>query len=197
MTPYNPDVKYVFVARNPKDVVISFCYHTIGFDTIYHFKDGIFDDYFEVFISGKCDFGDYFKMVPEWFKKSQEKENVHFMLYEDMKKDLRREILKLADFLGNSCRKSLLEDDEKMLKKVIEFSSFEKMSTSGQSISHLFGKASLVIGRHIYHVIKARELAKDSPKQVIFILVSTNCGQNMMVYLHLVIRPNYNFIVWI
>ncbi|CAK8691000.1 unnamed protein product [Clavelina lepadiformis] len=127
MTPHNPDAKYVFVARNPKDVVVSFYYHTVGFDEHYKFKNGTFDDYFGVFLSGGCDSGDYFKMVPEWFKKSQERKNIHFMLYEDMKKDVRSEILKLAEFLDDSYQQSLLENDEELLNKVIEFSSFKKM----------------------------------------------------------------------
>ena len=69
--------------------MVSFYYHTIGFKS-YQYADGKFDDFFEIFLSGKCDSGDYFKYVSEWYQESKTNRNVHMMLYEDMKNDLRR-----------------------------------------------------------------------------------------------------------
>ena len=70
-------------------MVVSFYHHTKGFD-YYNFKDGNFDDFFEVFMAGACDSGDYFKLVPEWFRESQIKSNVYMMLYENMKNDIKK-----------------------------------------------------------------------------------------------------------
>ena len=82
-----------FTARNPKDVVVSFYYHTVGFP-FYDFKEGKFDDYFELFINGKVDFGDYFKMVPEWWEQSKKKKNIHFVLYENLKTNFEEWVVK-------------------------------------------------------------------------------------------------------
>ena len=71
-------------------MVVSFYYHTVGFDEYYNFKTGKFDDFFEVFIDGGCDFGDYFKMVSEWYEESKHKSNVHMTLYEDIKTNAKR-----------------------------------------------------------------------------------------------------------
>ena len=78
-----------FAVRNPKDVAVSFYYHTIGFEEYYHFSDGSFDEFFEIFLSGKCDSGDYFKLASEWYEESKKRSNVYLMLYEDMKNDIR------------------------------------------------------------------------------------------------------------
>jgi len=117
--PWNDETKYIFVARNPKDVVVSFFYHTVGFP-FYEFKEGKFDDYFELFINGQVDFGDYFKMVPEWWEQSKKKKNIHFVLYENLKTNFEEEILKIADFLDNGIKVKLMKDNKNLLKQISE-----------------------------------------------------------------------------
>ena len=56
----------------------------------YDFADGKFDDFFEIFIAGDCDWGDYFKMVSEWYEESKTKKNIYMVLYEDMKNNTKR-----------------------------------------------------------------------------------------------------------
>ena len=60
MVPFNAQAKYVYVARNPFDCAVSFYHHTRGFVKHYEFREGTFDEFFECFIRGEVDFGDYF-----------------------------------------------------------------------------------------------------------------------------------------
>ncbi|KAH9368737.1 hypothetical protein HPB48_004756 [Haemaphysalis longicornis] len=66
LVPKHPEAKYLYVCRNPKDVCVSFFYHTKGLDG-YDFADGKFEDFFEVFLAGETDFGDYFQHVLPWY----------------------------------------------------------------------------------------------------------------------------------
>ncbi|GFX99625.1 sulfotransferase 1C2 [Trichonephila clavipes] len=99
LTPWSPDSKYIFVARNPKDCCVSFYHHTERTPG-YRFQGGEFDDYFELFINGEVDFGDYFDTLLSWYEHRNDP-NVLFITYEQLKKDPRTYILKIAEFLGN------------------------------------------------------------------------------------------------
>ena len=67
MTPYLPQARYIYVARNPFDCAVSFFHHTRGFPKHYDFSDGTFDDFFECFVRGEVDFGDYFDNLMSWY----------------------------------------------------------------------------------------------------------------------------------
>jgi len=116
--PKSDEAKYIFVARNPKDTVVSFFFHTVGFPFYEYQNEDDFDHFFRLFVEGRVDFGDYFEMVPEWWRMSGEKSNIHFLLYEDLKTDFEGEVLKIAEFLGNGMKDRLLQDDKKMLKEI-------------------------------------------------------------------------------
>lgn len=103
LIPKSPSAKYVYVCRNPKDVCVSFFYHTKGF-VAYDFADGSFEDYFDVFTQGANDFGDYFDHVLSWYAHRNDP-NVLFLRYEDIKADPRSQVLKFAAFLGEEYRK--------------------------------------------------------------------------------------------
>lgn len=65
MTPMSPEARYLYIVRNPKDACVSFFHHTQLFDG-YRFVEGTFDDYFDLWIEGKVDYGDYFEHVAGW-----------------------------------------------------------------------------------------------------------------------------------
>jgi len=123
----NPDVKYVVVARHPKDVAVSYYHHIVGFDKTYNWKHGQFNDFFQLFIEGKIPYGDYFKVVPNLWSESQRCKNVYFILYENMKTNYENEIKMLARFLGDDIEKNLLANDEKLLRKITSATSFQSM----------------------------------------------------------------------
>ena len=127
MTPYHPQSKYIYIARNPFDCLVSFYHHTRRFIKHYDFAEGQFDVFFECFIQGEVDFGDYFDNLTSWY----EKENEHFVLfltYEQMKQDIEASIKKIACFIG--CKQVI--EDKFVMKKIISHSSFSSMSRDQQ-----------------------------------------------------------------
>ncbi|MDJ0716441.1 MAG: sulfotransferase domain-containing protein [Prochloraceae cyanobacterium] len=125
MNPYHPEAKYIYVARNPFDCVVSFYHHTRGFVELYNFADGTFDDFFEGFITGKVDFGDYFDNLLSWYEHKNDS-NVLFLTYEYLKENTREGIIKIAYFLGDKCLNTA--NNPENLNNIILQSSFENMS---------------------------------------------------------------------
>ncbi len=129
LTPYHPEAKYIYVARNPFDCVVSFYHHTRGFIKHYDFAEGTFDDFFECFIAGEVDFGDYFDNLVPWYHHKDD-ENVLFLTYEQMKDNPKKEIINIASFLGSKYVKKI--QNKQILNQIITQSSFENMSKNQQ-----------------------------------------------------------------
>ncbi|KAI5670301.1 hypothetical protein M9H77_10665 [Catharanthus roseus] len=102
------DCKIVYITRNPKDTVVS----------LWHFFNSIFrtnQDPFplekavECFCSGIHQYGPFFDHVLQYWGETQKRPNkILFLKYEDLKKDPKGEVKKLADFLG----KPLIDEAE-------------------------------------------------------------------------------------
>ncbi|XP_075539052.1 sulfotransferase ssu-1-like [Dermacentor variabilis] len=122
--PYHKDAKYVYMVRNPRDCCVSFYHHARGIPG-YEFADGSFDDFFEVFIRGETDFGDYFDNLLSWYEHKDDP-NVFFLTYEDLKEDTRGGVLRLARFLGEEYVEAL-EKDPDLLQQVLDKSSLQYM----------------------------------------------------------------------
>lgn len=100
----HPNTKYIYIARNPKEVAIS-QYEIlktkkpfpnnlmIGFN-------GNWDEFFECFIKGNAYYGSWFDHVTEWWA-HRDDENVLFLWYEDLLRDLPAAIRKIATFLSS------------------------------------------------------------------------------------------------
>ncbi|XP_067129640.1 amine sulfotransferase-like [Centruroides vittatus] len=124
LTPYAPESKYVYVARNPKDCCISFYYfstRTVGNVKI------TFDEFFEHFITGKIPYGDYFDHVLSWYN-HRDDSNVLFLTYEEMKQDICAVVKKICVFLG--AEYSELINDNEIMKNIVHFSSFDFMKNT-------------------------------------------------------------------
>ena len=128
----NTNTKYIYVSRNPKDVVVSFYHHTVGFPKHYDFADGQFDTYFNLFLEGKVDHGDYFDFLRQALNHKDDP-NILFLRYETGRQNTKEYILEIARFLDESIYPAkLLADDEKILKMVMEHSSLESMKKDSQ-----------------------------------------------------------------
>ena len=109
--------KYIYVARNPKDVAVSSFHH---YKTLtYEDPNRSWDDHFEDFLAGRLAFGDYFDHVLSWWAHRND-ENVLFVKYEDMKKDLLSAVTKIVRFTGFNL-------DEGIIKEIAFKTTFENM----------------------------------------------------------------------
>lgn len=122
--PNTSSAKYIYCARNPKDVVTSFFHHhvkrrdsddNISFDLTW-------DVFFDCFMNGKVAFGSWWSHVQEWWSHCDES-NVLFLKYEDLKKDLSSNIKLIADFLGQNLSQEKIE-------KIAQAVTFESMNAT-------------------------------------------------------------------
>jgi len=126
MTPHHVDARYLYIARNPFDCAVSFFHHTRGFVKHYDFAEGTFADYFECFLAGEVDSGDYFDHLLAWHAHAAD-QNVLFLTYEGMSADPRAAVETIAEFMGADCVR-----DEAVMSAVLEHSSFASMSREQQ-----------------------------------------------------------------
>lgn len=120
------EAKYVYVARNPWDVCVSF-FHWVTNLSVYEFYDGTFEEFVEAFVDGNFGYGDYFEHVASGYGLKNEP-NVFFLTYEELQTNKRAVVLKLAHFLGEQYGKDL-ENSEELLELLLERSTAEAMKS--------------------------------------------------------------------
>jgi hypothetical protein len=109
--------KTIYTARNPKDMCVSY-YH---YCALVHQLKCSLDEFLDLFLEDKVPIGPYYKHVLEFWNR-RDQENILFLKYEDMKKDLPGIIQKCADFL-NIERKLTSQD----IDNLCQYLKFEKM----------------------------------------------------------------------
>ncbi|XP_045611813.2 sulfotransferase 1B1 [Procambarus clarkii] len=111
--------KVVYVARNPRDVCVSY-YHQQRLVTLAGFL-GDFAQYVDLWCRGLILQAPYWRHVEEgWTRRDHP--NVLFLFYEDMKEDFLRELRRLDTFLGTSLT-------EEQLQEVAKFTALSGMKT--------------------------------------------------------------------
>ena len=111
--------KYIYVARNPKDAAVSFFYHYFSLKLAENIDWPTFASWF---LSGQVYFGSHLDHVLGWWE-HRDNDNVLFLKYEDMKKDIRSAIVRIASFIG----KDLTVEE---VETVIEKSTFSSMKNN-------------------------------------------------------------------
>ncbi|XP_055708857.1 luciferin sulfotransferase-like [Phlebotomus papatasi] len=109
--------RIVYVARNMKDVMVSFYHH---YRNICLFS-GTFSDFAELFMDNRVYFSPFDSHILNFWH-MKDKENILFLTYEDMKTDLPAVIEKTADFLGKSLSRNQIKD----LADHLSFENFSK-----------------------------------------------------------------------
>jgi hypothetical protein len=128
-TPFEAAARYVVIARNPFDCVVSFFHHTRGFPQHYDFADGRFEDFFECFLAGEVDFGDYFAHLQSWQAETA-RDNVRLITYEALRANTAGTIRRIAAFLGPDAVDAVA--DEAALAAVIRETGLKSMQRDQQ-----------------------------------------------------------------
>jgi methylamine dehydrogenase accessory protein MauD len=87
--------KYLYVARDGKDVAVSYFYF---YTTHMGFK-GTFEEFFERFLKGQVHYGSWFRHVRGWWE-HRDDPNVLFLRYEDLAADLPGSLRNISAFCG-------------------------------------------------------------------------------------------------
>jgi len=123
-TPWQPLAKYIYVARNPLDCAVSFYHHTRGFVRHYDFAEGTWDTFFECFMQGEVDFGDYFDNLLSWWPQ-RAAPNLLFLTYERMLAAPAEAVRAIGAFLGGQAAETAATPA--VLEQVVKLSSFDNM----------------------------------------------------------------------
>ena len=95
----HPDLKVIQVIRNPKDTLVSFYHHLRSDHTLGDFN-GTWNQFFQTFKEEKLPSGDFFQVNYDWYKFNKDRENSLVLVYEEMKKDPKAHIIKIANFIN-------------------------------------------------------------------------------------------------
>uniref|UniRef100_A0A8D1U2L1 Sulfotransferase n=1 Tax=Sus scrofa TaxID=9823 RepID=A0A8D1U2L1_PIG len=113
----------IYIYRNPKDVLISYFHFSNWLLTLEPSHD--IEHFMEKFPDGRVFGSLWFDHIRGWYEHRHDF-NILFMMYEEMKKDLRSSVLKISSFL----EKELSEED---LDAVVKQAAFENMKLDLQA----------------------------------------------------------------
>ncbi|XP_068223840.1 sulfotransferase 1C4-like [Palaemon carinicauda] len=114
--------KVVYVARNPKDVIVSYLHHSRIIKM--HGYVGTFEDFVQYFVDDDLLYGPYGSHMKEAWER-RDHPNLYMMFYEDMKADPYKAFKQLDVFLGT-------ELTETQLQNIVKYTSFGEMKTRGE-----------------------------------------------------------------
>ncbi|KAL5016124.1 hypothetical protein ScPMuIL_005713 [Solemya velum] len=112
--------KIIYMMRNPKDVAVSF-YNHLKMLKQFDYK-GAWQDFLPIFMKGKVVFGTYFDVIRDWEESIEKNPDhpIHVLTYEALKENGVEEVIKLAEFLG-------LSPDRNLIDAIVSECSFKKM----------------------------------------------------------------------
>lgn len=126
--------KYIYIARNPKDVCSSY-YHFESGKSWSNFYSGGWDHWLQMFIDGKVHRDDWFAHNLSWWEHRDAK-NILFLTYEDLKRNTRAGLEKIAQFLEITISAERLDEIEHKVgfsqMKNTEFSSLKSVKEFGK-----------------------------------------------------------------
>lgn len=122
--------KIVYVARNPKDVAVSYYYFHKWIVSLPEYET--WDEFFEDFMAGKVTHGPWLEHYLYYWSLRNEP-NVLFIKFEEMKENLKAVVQKIAIFLG-------YDFDDDVLDRIVNHCSFVNMRTNPMTNPDTFYK---------------------------------------------------------
>ncbi|XP_060658227.1 luciferin sulfotransferase-like [Drosophila nasuta] len=113
---FQRNCKVIYVARNPKDVIVS----AFPFTTAMKMWQGDLDTFIDEFLNDKVLYCSYWSHVIDFWR-MRNNPNIFFVTYEEMKRDLKDVIQRLCKFLG------INELKECEMNQLLEYLSFDNM----------------------------------------------------------------------
>lgn len=129
--------RVISIIRNPRDVLVSFYHHC---KTVKHYDTQFsFDTFFDLFVSGNIPCGPIWKFYNEMLDYHKRNLETSMIVYfEDMKKDMRSQILKICKFLNKDAPN--LENE---WIRLLDHLSVEKMRNNNTINRHDWTKLGL------------------------------------------------------
>jgi hypothetical protein len=125
--PASSEGRYIYIARNPKDVAVSYYYfeRQKGWSGYYN---GPWEHWFKILLEGKVQRGCWFDHVLGWWEK-RDLDNVLFLKYEDMLGDFPAQLNRISSFLG-------YDHNWDSIQKIQRLTSFDNMKKDHFSNMH-------------------------------------------------------------
>ncbi|XP_070560571.1 sulfotransferase 1C4-like isoform X2 [Ptychodera flava] len=101
--------KVIFVARNPKDTVVSYYHFYQALPSLYGDYKGDFSGYLKLFVNGQVVYGDWFDHTLGWYNYVEENNGL-FLKYEDMKKNPSETTVKIAEYLNCDLSDEIIDE---------------------------------------------------------------------------------------
>lgn len=118
--PERSPCKYIYIARNPKDVCVSYFHFESGKAWSGGYS-GPWEHWLKLFMEGRVQRGSWFDHVLGWWE-HKDAENLLFLKFEDMKRDFDGQLRAIAAYLGH-------ELSEEVIDKIKLATSFSRMKT--------------------------------------------------------------------
>ncbi len=134
-----PNLKIIQTIRNVKDTLVSF-YHYYTMEKRLGGFNGSWDDFFKLFRNKELAFGDYFDYYSEWYIYNKQRPNSLILTYEDMKKNLKTNVKKIAEFLDKNVSDEVIDIittrttfDNMKVDKMLKLAKENNPNTTGRS----------------------------------------------------------------
>ncbi|XP_068736182.1 sulfotransferase 1E1-like isoform X2 [Montipora capricornis] len=137
--------KYIYVARNPKDITVSYFYFIQSFAAmevdVENAYNGPFEFFVDLFIEGNLPFSKWNNHVLGWWKHRND-DNVLFLRYEDLQTDLRYCVRTIAEFLQKPLSDELINriTEQCTFKEMMKNSSNYKQTDEDDNIGQILRK---------------------------------------------------------
>mmetsp|Transcript_20523 Transcript_20523/g.69567 ORF Transcript_20523/g.69567 Transcript_20523/m.69567 type:complete len:304 (-) Transcript_20523:226-1137(-) len=145
LAPYKAigDAKVIYVARNAKDACVSAFFHNRSIPP--HHYDGPWDNFVDLYLEGKIEHGSWFDHHRDWWAAYQkDPEHILWVFYEDLQRDPRETIKRVAEFLE-------VEATDDLLDSVVRGSSFQAMKDQDKVFNFHTMPLKKVDGKQVSH----------------------------------------------